>query len=264
MISVFFARQTTSHHTIERVGGFFFFFSLFFLQVPVHRLHHAPTTPCYLRLDDFLVRLQNSELSTEYDYVFYDTAHIVRAHDDESDIETFGDLKSALFNRTWRHLTSHAHAPVGDSLDAPLVVRNKSVLYFSAPLFTCYKNHDYHVYAKIVLAAMEDWLPPRLIIPRAAGFLEFGLHTQTHHKRKNIHIVVYHPRRSHQPTPRCDQAMLTAGAGFRLLNMESWGTPKRVYLAPNTDQLLEFKMDGSYIDVDLPPIYIHTVVSVEW
>jgi hypothetical protein len=232
-------------------------------EVPVHWLKHSPTTPSYLRLDDFLVRLKSSELSAEYDYVFYDTAHIVRAHDDPG-VETFGDLESALFNRTWRHLTSHAHAPVGESLGAPLVVRNKSVLYFSAPLFTGYKNHDYHVYGKVVFAAMEDWLPPRLIIPRAAGFLEFSLHTQVHPRRKNVHIVTYHSRRSFQGTAHCDQSMGTAGVGFKLLDVESWGAPKRVYLAPNTNHLLEFSMDGNYIDVNLPTIYVHTVVSVEW
>jgi Beta-galactosidase trimerisation domain len=106
-------------------------------SVPVTYEAPAPTTPSYLRLDQALVG--ETELATDYDYVFYEQAHQVRPVNGA----TFhGELRRALFNRTWEHFTSHAHASVGASLNTPLVVEKGNVLYFAAPLFGAYRNHD--------------------------------------------------------------------------------------------------------------------------
>ncbi|RUP50198.1 hypothetical protein BC936DRAFT_139996 [Jimgerdemannia flammicorona] len=231
--------------------------------VPVRYVSPAPTTPSYLRLDTFLTRLPSSELSCDYDYVFYDTAHVVEPT--TSTAESFGTLSQALFNRTWKHLTSHAHAPVGDSLGSPIVVRDPSVLYFAAPLLGSFMQHDYWCYRDIALAALEDWMPRRLIVPRAPGWMEFSLHTQVLDtcKRKVVHIVAYHPRRTWQSTPHVDQGWSVSGVGFRLLDVEGWGLPKRVYLAPEEEEM-DFKMNEEYVDVELEKVEIHTVVVVEW
>ncbi|RUS33468.1 glycosyl hydrolase 6-domain-containing protein [Jimgerdemannia flammicorona] len=231
--------------------------------VPVRYVSPAPTTPSYLRLDTFLTRLPSSELSCDYDYVFYDTAHVVEPT--TSTAESFGTLSQALFNRTWKHLTSHAHAPVGDSLGSPIVVRDPSVLYFAAPLLGSFMRNDYWCYRDIVLAALEDWMPRRLIVPRAPGWMEFSLHVQVLGtcKRKIVHIVAYHPRRTWQSKPHVDQGWSVTGVGFRLLDAEGWGLPRRVYLAPEEEEV-EFKMKEGYVDVELEKVEIHTVVVVEW
>ncbi|RUS21280.1 glycosyl hydrolase 6-domain-containing protein [Endogone sp. FLAS-F59071] len=231
--------------------------------VPVRYISPAPTTPSYLHLDSFLTRLPNSELSKDYDYVFYDTAHVVEATSDAA--ETFGTLHQALFNRTWKHLTSHAHAPVGKSLSSPLVVRNPSVLYLAAPLLGAFMRHDYWCYRDIFLASLEDWLPRRLIVPRAPGWMEFSLHTQAEEarRRKVVHIVAYHPRRTWQSTPHVDQSWSVSGVGFRVLDAEGWGEPRRVYLAPSEEKV-EFTVEDKYVVVELEKVDIHMVVVVEW
>lgn len=230
--------------------------------VPVRYISPAPTTPSYLHLDSFLARLPRFELSKDYDYVFYDTAHVVEATSDAA--ETFGTLRQALFNRTWKHLTSHAHAPVGKSLNSPLVVRNPSVLYLAAPLLGAFMRHDYWCYRDIFLASLEDWLPQRLIVPRAPGWMEFSLHTQAEEaRRKVVHIVAYHPRRTWQSTPHVDQSWSVSGVGFRVLDVEGWGEPKRVYLAPGEEKV-EFTVEDNYVVVELEKVDIHTVVVVEW
>ena len=85
--------------------------------VPVVYEGQAPTVPSYLRLDEALAG--ETELATDYDYVFYNRAHLVRPPESAKARE---ELRSALFDRTWEHFTSHAQAPVGESLDSPLVV----------------------------------------------------------------------------------------------------------------------------------------------
>ncbi|MGH3147829.1 MAG: alpha-amylase family protein, partial [Rubrobacter sp.] len=98
--------------------------------VPVAYGGPAQTVPSYLRLDETLAG--DTELATDYDYAFYNRAYRVRPLEG---VAAHGELRGALFDRTWEHFTSHAQAPVGESLGSPLVVRGESVLYFAAPLF---------------------------------------------------------------------------------------------------------------------------------
>jgi hypothetical protein len=94
-------------------------------SIPVAYEGRAPTVPSYLRLDEALAG--ESELATDYDYVFYNRAHLVRPLEGA---KARGELRSALFDRTWEHFTSHAQAPVGESLDSALVVERR-VFYTS-------------------------------------------------------------------------------------------------------------------------------------
>ena len=226
---------------------------------PASYVAPAPTTPSYLRLDDLLA--SESELATDYDYVFYDTAHQVKPVEGAT---AYGQLRRALFNRTWEHFTSHAHAPVGDFLGAPVVVAKGSILYFAAPLFTAYRNHDYWAYRAIALNALRAFLPRPLLIPSAPGWTEFTLHTQARSEqlpaRKIVHIVAYHPRRTLQPIQHVDQSALTAGLSMKVL--VEGNVPEQVYLAPE-HQALAFVRDGDYIRIDLPPVGSHTVVVLE-
>jgi len=228
-------------------------------DIPVTYLGKAPTRPSYLRLDDNLAK--EGELATDYDYVFYDQAYLVEpvecAH-------AFGELKRALFNRTWEHFTSHQHAPVGDSLNTPIAVRMGRVLYFAAPLFNAYRSWDYWAYRAAAVSALRDFMPPALLKPHAPGWVEMTLHNQAqspeHPQRKIVHVVAYHPRRSLQTIQHVDQCYPTSGMGLavRLDGM----LPGRVYLAPQGEPL-EFEVKWDYVEITLPPVGAHSVVVVE-
>jgi hypothetical protein len=222
-------------------------------DMPVTFLGKVPTLPAYLRLDEHLA--QEGELATDYDYVFYNQAYLVEAVEGA---QAFGTLKRALFNRTWEHFTSHRHAPVGESLNTPIVVKNKNILYFAAPLFNAYRSWDYWAYRAIAVSALRDFLPPALLKAQAPGWVEMTLHTQA--QRKIVHVVAYHPRRSLQTIPHVDQCFPTAGLGVsvRLDGM----APAKVYLAPD-GTALEFKVEEGYIKITLPPCGAHTVVVIE-
>ena len=85
---------------------------------------------------------------------------------------THGELKRALFNRSWRHFTSHGHAPVGKSLETPLVVQNDRVLYFAAPIFHAYRDHDYWAYRALAANALRAFLPEPLVKLTGPGWIE--------------------------------------------------------------------------------------------
>ncbi|HTK11670.1 MAG TPA: alpha-amylase family protein [Ktedonobacteraceae bacterium] len=228
-------------------------------SVPVTYVAPAPTIPSYLRLDQTLAG--TTELATDYDYAFYMQAHQVQP---VAGARAYGTLRRALFNRTWEHFTSHAHAPVGESLGTPLVVTNDSVLYFAAPFFAAHRNHDYWVYREVALNALRSFLAAPLLQVSGPGWAELTLHTQPatdeHADRQIVHVVTYHPRRTLQGVPHVDQSWPTAGISVKVLAPTS--TPQQVYLAPDR-QPLDFQREGDYIRIDLPPVGAHTVLVLE-
>ena len=233
-------------------------------EIPVTLLGPAPTVPSYLRLDDLLAGgADNSDpnrLASDYDYVFYEQSYRVEAL---PGAVCHGEIKQALFNRTWEHFTSHQHAPVSDGLNAPLVVRKGSVLYFAAPLFAAFRAHDYWAYREIAANALRSFLPAPLLVPNGPGWVEFTLHRQPaaedHPARQIVHVVAYHPRRSLQTVPHADQSWPTSGLSFKV---KVEGMPQRVYLAPDGQELPHCEEEG-YLRVELPPVGPHAVVVIE-
>ncbi|CAA9411739.1 MAG: GH151 / GH29 [uncultured Rubrobacteraceae bacterium] len=227
--------------------------------VPVAYEGPAPTVPSYLHLDETLAG--DTELTTDYDYVFYNRAHVVRPL---GGAVAHGELRRALFNRTWEHFTSHAQAPVGESLGSPLVAANESILYFAAPLFGAYRDHDYWAYREMALNALRGFLPQPLLKLSGPGWVEATLHEQSagdgHPKRRIVHLVAYHPRRTTQPIQHVDRSWETAGLGIGVL---ADGKPvERVYLAPAGEEM-DFEEHEGYVRIGLPPIGAHAVVVVE-
>lgn len=226
--------------------------------MPVRYLGPAPTTPSYLRPNAALAG--SSELASDYDYAFYGQAHIVEPIEGATG---YGELKRALFDRTWEHFTSHAHAPVGDALGAPVAVRRGNVVYFAAPLFTAYCQHDYWAYREMVRNVLRELLPQPLIRTDAPGWAECTLQVQPaagdHGERQIVHIVTYQPRRSFQRIAHVDQAAPVANIH---LAVRRAAAPQRVYSAPDGTPLDTTWHDG-YVEIALPPVGPHTVVVLE-
>ncbi len=227
--------------------------------VPVAYESSVPTVPCYMRLGEALTG--DTELATDYDYVFYNQAHQVNPLEGAT---AHGELRRALFNRTWEHFTSHAQAPVGDYLDSPLVVRGENILYFAAPLFSAYRDHDYWAYRAVALNAIRTFLSRPLLVLSGPGWIEATLHAQPadgdRPERRIIHLVAYHPRRTMQPIQHVDQAWDTSGVSVKVLSVGK--AVERVYLAPEGEPL-EFAKEGDYLLIDLPPVRTHAVVVLE-
>jgi hypothetical protein len=103
-----------------------------------------------------------------------------------------------------------------------------------------------------------------MLLPGGPGWVEFALHTQPaaedHPARRIVHVVAYHPRRTLQSIPHTDQSWPTSGLSFKL--RLDGRLPQRVYLAPD-GLALAHRIDGDYLQVDLPPVGAHAVVVIE-
>ncbi len=229
-------------------------------ESPVRYCEAAPTTPSYLRPTG-LTPLPGSELADDYDYAFYDQAHVVEPL---SGSITYGDLRRAYFNRTWATFMGHQHAPVDRSLNAPIAVRRGKVLYLAAPLFSGYKKSDYWAYRSIIEALLPDLLPDRLLYPHAPGWVECSLHAQPataeHPQRNILHMIAYQARRTLQHIPHVDQAWTVADLSVRVRCAQP---PARVYLAPDGDDV-PFTLEGDYVTVTLPQLKTYAVVVIEF
>lgn len=233
--------------------------------VPVRYQRPAPTRPSYLRAGSALLSVApdtrlTAELDAEYDYVFYGQGHIVTP---QTGSQVYGDLRSAMFNRNWQHYMGHQHAPAGETTDGPVAVMSDRVLYFAAPLFAGYRQHDYWAYRALAEKLLTAFLPAPPLTPNAPGWVEMTLHTQSaspaRPPRQIVHVVAYHPRRTMQPINHVDQSALTAGLGFALRPSIA---PQRVYLAPGGEDV-PFEYREGVVQVMLPPVDCHTVVVLE-
>jgi hypothetical protein len=226
--------------------------------IPAAYLEPASTRPCYLRPGSPLPA--GSELAADYDYAFYGQAQRVRP---APDAKPWGEMRAALFNRTWAHFVSHQHAPVGELLNTPVAVRNEQVLYFAAPLFAAYREHDYWAYRAMAQSLLEAFLPPPLLKAEAPGWVTFTLHQQPAGEgrpaRQILHISAYHPRRTWQRIPHADQSALTAGLRVSVRREEP---AQRVYRAPSGEKI-DYAQDKGYLQIELPPVGVHTVVVIE-
>jgi hypothetical protein len=144
------------------------------------------------------------------------------------------------------------------------VVEGESVLYFAAPLFGAYRDHDYWVYREVVINAIRGFLPRPMLKLSGPGWVEATLHEQSagedHPERRILHLVAYHPRRTTQPVQHVDQSWTTSGLGVDVLT-DGRGVG-RVYLAPQNEPL-DFDVIDGYARIALPPVGAHTVIVVE-
>ena len=144
------------------------------------------------------------------------------------------------------------------------MVSGENVLYFAAPLFGAYRDHDYWAYRAVALNALRDFLPQPMLRFSGPGWVEATMHSQQssddHPERRIVHLVSYHPRRTTQPIQHVDQSWDVSGLSVEVL---SDGTPvERVYVALEGEALPFGTKDG-YTWVPLPPIGAHTVVVLE-
>lgn len=223
-----------------------------FIDNPVRYIETVPTIPSYLRPDTS--QKTNSDIAHDYNYAFYEQAHIVQA---QAGVSTYGNISRALFNRTSEHYMGHQHAPVGESLDTPIAIYNDKIIYFSAPLFAGHRVHDYWVYRDIALEVIERFGITRRIKSNAPGWVELSVHEQK--KRQVIHAVKFQPRRTMQTIVHVDQSL---GAIPISIELQCQNKPDNVKTMPDETPLDFDYADGS-VSFELPLAQPHTVVVIE-
>lgn len=223
---------------------------------PVRYREVAPTVPVYLRFPDS--DEDASGVAPDYDYVFYEGAHLVQA---VGGAEEFGVLSRARHDRTWKQFTSHSHAPVGTALQSPVAVMSADYLYLAAPLFGAYARNEYWVYKAVARQLLEKFLGRQVLRFDGPSWVEATLRRQDtgDARRDLVHLTAFQARRSANPVPRVDEGGAVSGTAFTLRTDRE---VRSVYIAPSGEQL-RFRQSGDEVTVELPPIQTYMVVAVE-
>lgn len=162
-------------------------------------------------------------------------------------------------NRTYDNFSSHMHFPCKNKTQyANIISKDKSVVYISAPVFRNYIEYGDYEWRQIISKCMEllDYqVPVRTDLPLHC---EVTLRSQMN--RAVLHVVSYHAQRKAKKVDVVDTRI-------PLYDHKVWirdnRTPKWIYTAPDR-KLCEWKVEGEYIEVQIPKIDGHTMVVYEW
>jgi hypothetical protein len=94
------------------------------------------------------------------EHVMYIRGMDVRAH---AGAEVLASIYPSYFDRTWEHFCSHRQTPSAGAAGNPGIVRNGDVIYFSSPLFTLYDRMAPPWCKRLLLNALEMFLPQPLV-----------------------------------------------------------------------------------------------------
>ena len=102
-----------------------------------------------------------------------------------------------IFNRSFRHFSSHAQAPSShiEAYDAVVINKSKNAIYFSHPIFEIYNKKGPKWIKSMLQDAIKLLLKDNLISHDGPSTLFTGMNVQKDKKRYILHLLHYIPER---------------------------------------------------------------------
>lgn len=204
---------------------------------------------------------------TQTPFVVYGIAQAVAA----TDAEVLAEVMPSYFNRTFRHFSSHQHAPDNPAAKplGPAVTATGSVGYIAYPIFRIYHAMGQPLYRYIVRGLLDRLMPDPEIISDLPSSARATLAQQPERKRHILHVLYGAPQVRGKAVPAGE-------SGHRVMEMiedipalgpitASVRLPKpptRVYDAL-TGEDLPFSMAGGRVEVRLAGLKIHAAIVFE-
>jgi len=203
---------------------------------------------------------------TESPFVMYGTGQAITS----TGAEVLAEIVSSYFNRSYKHFSSHQHAP-DDPQSAPLgaaVTLKGGIAYIAYPIFAMYHAMGQPLYKYLVRGLIDRLVPSRAIVTDLPSSARATLTKQADQKRHVLHLLYGAPQVRGQSVP--------TGDGVRVMEMiediPTLGpitasvrlprTPTRVYDAI-TGEDVPFTNGGDRVEVRLPSLHIHTALVFE-
>lgn len=174
--------------------------------------------------------------------------------------EVLADVRVPLFNRTYRHFCSHAHAPSSGKVGYPGAVRKGSVVYFAHPLFTQYYNNALLWCKKFVTDAIELLLPDPLIRSSAPSTAYITLNEQAGENRWVLHLLHYIPERRGQESDTIEDVIPIFNVA---MSVKTGKKVKEVACVPSGAALEFVEADGR-VDFIVPEVDGHQMIAIEF
>jgi hypothetical protein len=201
-------------------------------------------------------------------FVFYDEAETITA----AGATVLAELHPSYFNRTYKHYSSHQHAPDDPSAAVlgAAVTEYKGIGYLAHPIFRLYRAMGQPLYKYVVRGLLNRLLPDPVLI---TDLPSAGRATLTHQPDKNRHVLhlLYATPQIRGKDVRGDDG------GSRVMEMiedvpaigpvtatiRLDAAPSRVHDALTGENLAWTRGDDGRISVTLPRLHIHAAVVFE-
>lgn len=184
--------------------------------------------------------------------------------------EVLGEIAPSYFNRSYKHFSSHQHAPDDPSAASlgAAVTLHGSIGYIAYPIFAMYHAMGQPLYKYLVRGLIDRLLPNRAIVTDLPSSARATLTQQAEQKRHVLHLLYGAPQIRGKAVP--------SGEGTRVMEMiEDIPTlgpvtasvrlprsPTRVYDAL-TGEDVPFSNGGDRVEVRLPGLHIHSALVFE-
>ncbi|HET7560019.1 MAG TPA: alpha-amylase family protein [Limnochordia bacterium] len=173
--------------------------------------------------------------------------------------ERLAEIWQPYFNRSYKHFTSHQHAPAHKPSGDPGAVQFGRTITFAHPVFATYAKHGPEALRLMLLNAVRRLLPERLVESDAPSTAQISLMRQAEPNRLIAHVLHYVPERRYNFDLICERLPLHDVT----LRIRAGRAPQRVYLAPEGVPLQSRAGAGGVVEVDLPKVDGHAMVVLE-
>ncbi|MEO8756797.1 MAG: beta-galactosidase trimerization domain-containing protein [Devosia sp.] len=204
---------------------------------------------------------------TQTPFVVYGVGQTITA----TGAEVLAEIVPSYFNRTFRHFSSHQHAPDNPQAEAlgAAVTATESVGYIAYPIFRIYHAMGQPLYRYVLRGLLNRFLPDPALVTSLPSSGRATLVLQQDRNRHILHLLYGAPQVRGKAVPAGE-------TGHRVMEMiediPSLGPvtasvrlpkpPSRVYDAL-TDENLSFAIAGNRVEVQLPALRIHAAVVFE-
>ena len=163
------------------------------------------------------------------------------------------------FDRTWRHFCSHAQAPSSGKKGGAAVVRKGDCIYFRHPIFLQFWTNGPEWCKTMLLNALDELLPERLVRYDGPSTLEATLQEQKAEKRYVLHMLHYIPERRSQQVDLIKDVIPLYGVQ---VSVAAPHKVRAVTLQPEGEPLKFTESDGR-IEFTVPAVKGHQMVVLE-
>lgn len=170
-----------------------------------------------------------------------------------------------VFNRSYKHFSSHLHGPSSkkESYDGVVLNKDKNAIYFAHPIFEIYNKKGTKWIKEFLADAINYLLPDKLVSHDGPSTVFCALNEQVELNRMVLHLLHYIPERRSTDFDTIEDVIPLYSLNF-VLNHDPSLKIKSVKLVPeNIDVKFEVKKEGQ-ISFTLDKLHGHSLLSIEY
>ncbi|MGF6990606.1 hypothetical protein M2150_001874 [Lachnospiraceae bacterium PM6-15] len=174
--------------------------------------------------------------------------------------EVLMDKIEPYFDRSGDKFCSHQHAPSSGKVGAPEATLYRGALYFSHPIFRCYRKNAAAWCKAMVKDALELLLPDKMIAHDGPSTLQVTMNHQAKEDRDVLHLLHYITEKRSEDIYTIEDVIPLMQTKFRI-----YVGDRMIKTVTNVirGEELVCTRDGEYIEFTVPVINGHEMITIQ-